>query len=326
MTTIKIFFAILFTACISIAQNITISGIVTDTGTAPLPGAVVKLEKNGLTATTGADGAFTLTNVGIIANGGVFKGINISASINNGFIHLHLREKGIVEIITYTLKGETVFNLKRTLDGGSYKYALPELGNCVCVHRINHGTSTFLLKSTMIDGAQGKGGSVLSVVNSNAATALKQVRRYVPLDDVIAVTKDGYLNYRVIVTNSDTSCIKIKMIVCADTVRDIDGNLYQAVRIGNQVWTVENLRVTRYNDGTPIFHESDQSEWGSLLIPQYCYYENTTHRDSIKKYGALYNGYVAVDTVKSVAPAGWHVPSRAEWDTLENYLIANGYN
>jgi len=54
---------------------------------------------------------------------------------------------------------------------------------------------------------------------------------------------------------------------------------------------------------------------------------NTTNADSIKKYGALYDWYAASPTnVKKIAPAGWHVPSDAEWDTLQNYLTAKGYN
>jgi uncharacterized protein (TIGR02145 family) len=116
--------------------------------------------------------------------------------------------------------------------------------------------------------------------------------------------------------------------VSADTntgsITDIDGNVYQTVRIGNQVWTVENLRTTKYNDGSAIPLVTDGTEWAALTTPGYCYYNNTTNTDSIKKYGALYNWY-AVDT-KKLAPKGWHVPTDAEWDTLQNYLIANGYN
>ena len=108
------------------------------------------------------------------------------------------------------------------------------------------------------------------------------------------------------------------------SVIDIDGNVYTTVKIGNQVWTVENLRTTKYNDGTPIPLVTDNTAWGKLTTPGYCYYDNTTHADSIKKYGALYNWY-AVDT-KKLAPKGWHVPTDAEWTILENYLIANGYN
>jgi len=56
----------------------------------------------------------------------------------------------------------------------------------------------------------------------------------------------------------------------------------------------------------------------------YCYYNNTTNADSIRKYGALYNWY-AVET-KKLSPAGWHVPDTTDWNILEHYLIDNGYN
>ena|GEM_PF-950052 len=108
------------------------------------------------------------------------------------------------------------------------------------------------------------------------------------------------------------------------TMKDANGNVYYTVKIGHQVWTVENLRTTRYNDGSAIPHVTDEDEWAALTTPGYCFYDNTSNVDSIKEYGALYNWY-AVDT-KRLAPAGWHVPSDGEWTTLEEYLIANGYN
>jgi len=108
------------------------------------------------------------------------------------------------------------------------------------------------------------------------------------------------------------------------TVTDIDGNVYTTVKIGNQVWTVENLRTTKYNDGSAIPLVTDIFSWANLTTPSYCYYNNTTNADSIKKYGSLYNWYT-VDT-KKLAPAGWHVPTDVEWTILENYLIANRYN
>ncbi len=106
-------------------------------------------------------------------------------------------------------------------------------------------------------------------------------------------------------------------------IGDIDGNGYHIVKIGNQVWTVENLRTTRYNDGTAIPYVTDNSAWANLSTPGYCYYGNDSAANAVK-YGALYNWH-AVNTGK-LAPEGWHVPTDAEWDTLQNYLIANGYN
>lgn len=108
----------------------------------------------------------------------------------------------------------------------------------------------------------------------------------------------------------------------AGTVKDADGNKYNTVKIGNQVWMVENLKTTKYNDGTPIPNVTDNSEWANLTTGAYCNYDNL--ESNAATYGRLYNWY-AVNTGK-LAPAGWHIPTDDDWTILENYLIANGYN
>jgi uncharacterized protein (TIGR02145 family) len=112
------------------------------------------------------------------------------------------------------------------------------------------------------------------------------------------------------------------MALSTESVKDIEGNEYKSVKIGNQIWTVENLRTTKYNDNSTIPLVTDAAAWDHLASPGYCWNDNDIKNKSI--YGALYNWY-AVDT-KKLAPKGWHVPADAEWNTLENYLIANGYN
>lgn len=106
------------------------------------------------------------------------------------------------------------------------------------------------------------------------------------------------------------------------TVTDAQGNSYAIVKIGDQWWMAENLKVTKYNDGTAIPNVTDATAWAALTTGAYCDYSNSTANGT--KYGHLYNWYT-VNTGK-LAPAGWHVPTDAEWTTLENYLIANGYN
>ena len=108
------------------------------------------------------------------------------------------------------------------------------------------------------------------------------------------------------------------------SLTDIDGNIYKTITIGTQTWMAENLKTTKYNDGSLIPNVTDDIEWGSSLSPPaYCWYNNDdiTYKNT---YGALYNWY-SVKTGK-LAPTGWHVPSKAEWTTLENYLTTNGYN
>lgn len=128
----------------------------------------------------------------------------------------------------------------------------------------------------------------------------------------------------VLKVTDDDGCIGVDTISISvfGMVIDIDGNIYQTTKIGNQIWTVENLRTTKYNDGTAIPNIIDTDEWTSTNDGAFCYYNNDENNK--EKYGALYNWY-AVNTGK-LAPVGWHVPSHAEWDTLVDYLIANGYN
>lgn len=119
------------------------------------------------------------------------------------------------------------------------------------------------------------------------------------------------------------SCKKDKM---AETVTDIDGNVYKTVKIGTQTWMAENLKVTHYNTGITQADEisliEDPIDWGKLSSSAYCWYDN--NKNANEKYGALYNWYAASNP--NIAPKGWHVPTDAEWTILENYLIANGYN
>ncbi len=100
-------------------------------------------------------------------------------------------------------------------------------------------------------------------------------------------------------------------------VNDIDGNSYTAVVIGDQVWMAENLRTTKYNDGTPIPLVTDNNEWKNLTTPAYCWYDNdeSTYKEN---FGAFYTLYT-VQTEK-LCPQGWHVPTKEEWDVLKNYL------
>jgi uncharacterized protein (TIGR02145 family) len=104
--------------------------------------------------------------------------------------------------------------------------------------------------------------------------------------------------------------------------KDIDGNAYKTVKIGSQVWMSENLKTTKYRDGTAIPNITGNTEWANLTAGAYCWMNNDIANKSI--HGALYNWY-AVSTGK-ICPTGWHVPSDTEWNTLTAYLISNGYN
>lgn len=108
-------------------------------------------------------------------------------------------------------------------------------------------------------------------------------------------------------------------------VTDIDGNNYQTVAIGNQVWMAENLRTTRLNDGSDIKLISKNQEWNSASYPAFSWYNNDSSLFKVP-YGALYNAYVAEN--EKICPAGWHVPTINEWrllaKSLGDSLVAGG--
>jgi uncharacterized protein (TIGR02145 family) len=105
--------------------------------------------------------------------------------------------------------------------------------------------------------------------------------------------------------------------VCGPTVTDADGNTYNAVQVGLQCWMKENLKTTKFANGNVIPVITDNATWGALTTGAYCYYENNS--SNAAAYGALYNWYAVTDS-RNVCPAGWHVPTQAEFTTLINNL------
>ncbi len=93
-----------------------------------------------------------------------------------------------------------------------------------------------------------------------------------------------------------------------ETVKDIDGNIYRTVMLGNHLWMAENLKTTRYNDGNTIQYVRSDELWQKYEAG-YCWYNNDESGNK-KEYGALYNWYV-VNTGR-LCPAGWHVPGKEE--------------
>lgn len=104
-------------------------------------------------------------------------------------------------------------------------------------------------------------------------------------------------------------------------ITDIDGNTYKTVYIGTQHWMGENLKVSKYNDGTIIPNVSDASQWAQLTTGAWAYYNNNSVNNT--KYGKLYNWYTIDSTTngkKNICPTGWHVPNDAEWTVLTEFL------
>ena len=115
----------------------------------------------------------------------------------------------------------------------------------------------------------------------------------------------------------------------AGTVTDIDGNIYKTIQIGDQVWMAENLKVSHFRNGEPIAHAKSKIEWARYgegiftIFPQWASPGFDSSNEKI--HGKLYNWH-AVNDARGLAPEGWHIPTKEEWEQLANYLGKDGGN
>ncbi len=243
---------------------------------------------------------------------------------------------GIVRLDLFDITGRKVNSFQNNLAGGIHTLIINGLSNGV--YTLTLSTEDGNCSSKIISNGKAVGVSTINYVNSVNAptknvTCTKETTGTTNLRSASTTTVDmAYTTGDRILLKGmfDKYSTLISIVPTASSTQtfnfvaatDNDGNNYTTVTIGTQVWMVENLKVTTYNDGTAIPNVTDATAWAALTTGAYCDYSNLAANGA--KYGHLYNWY-AVNTGK-LAPAGWHVPTDAEWTTLQNYLIANGYN
>jgi len=132
--------------------------------------------------------------------------------------------------------------------------------------------------------------------------------------------------YVIILQVTDGVNITQQEVSVTATAADPCGNciIGTEIQIGTQTWLTCNLNVDTYRNGDPIYHATDPTDWlnkGAAGIGAWCYFNNDSANGPI--YGKLYNWHVANDTAHGgVGPAGYHVPTETEWDTLYSTLNA----
>ena len=139
--------------------------------------------------------------------------------------------------------------------------------------------------------------------------------------DTISYTYSGGEIYDVLLSVRDRNLlaneISQQIILNPTSLTDIDGNVYKVIKIGEQYWMAENLRVTRYRNGDYINKIESNTEWSNTSDGAFCEYGDNDL--DVLTYGLLYNWYAVVDP-RNIAPEGWHVPTDLEWRELELYL------
>jgi hypothetical protein len=205
-----IWFMLLAAACAPVfAQSgatVNLSGIVTDSLNAPIAAAAIKLENNGLTAVTGADGRFTLASGTSVLNERPRSSI---AAIHDGSLFLSLPEVSRVKITAYGIDGMQVASMERLVDVGSHALKVPHIGFGIRFIKVEAGPYVNVLKAIAVEGAL-KGSAIGP--HDRVPAALARQAASSPFYDVITATKAGYLKGYLSVSASSAGDLKIKML------------------------------------------------------------------------------------------------------------------
>jgi len=166
--------------------------------------------------------------------------------------------------------------------------------------------------------------TALSATQLNATTTVAGTFTYTPADGTVLSVGDNQaltVNFTPDNTNlynvaSKTVYINVKAL----TVTDIDGNVYNTIIVGDKVWTVENLRVTKYRNGEAIPEVAVDADWAGLSTGAYCVYPNQAGYAAT--YGLLYNWFTIADP-RNIAPEGWHVATAQDYQDLADAFGGN---
>ena len=339
MSARKCFLAVIlfvFALTLDVFSEIRLQGVVTDNGPEPVVNALVEVINQADTAKVLKDrtdemGRYEIPSSGvddfITRRPGQF---NLLQNYPNPFnpstvIVYELSHPAYIRIEIYNVLGRKV---KTLVDGfqnmglsrviwdatndrgqgvpaGVYIYSLKAEGV-----RINR-------KMLLIDGMQGPAiGGILQLteMSGQRQTVLKNV---IPDRYLLRVSGTDIQTYEQPDLEFTGDSTLTRNVTVLRTVTDIDGNVYQTVKIGNQWWMAENLKVTHYRNREEISNVTDGKEWNNLTTGAYCNYDNNL--DYVMTYGRLYNWY-AVNDSRSIPPAGWHVPTDEDWKILEMRL------
>lgn len=250
-----------------------------------------------------------------------------ASAAGKSMVSFFARQAGFTQINTYSIDGRKLAGISINLQAGSNTFEL-SLPKGVFVIQVTGSDFAYTAKMLNPSCKQGNHEIVYTGTEKLASSGSQKAKSSTPGITAMSYTAGDQLlykgvsgNYSTIVTDMPTvsKTTNFNFAACIDA----DGNNYTVVTIGTQTWMAENLKTIQYNDGTAIPYVTDNTAWWNLTTPGYCWNNNDAATNK-NTYGALYNWYT-VNTGK-LAPTGWHLPTDAEWTTLESYLIANGYN
>jgi uncharacterized protein (TIGR02145 family) len=252
-------------------------------------------------------------------------------STTNLYVHCDKKQNAIIKLST--ISGGELIKKQYTLPSGVSQLTVS--GDKPGLYILSVITNNKPQSVKIVQKSYGRTGIELTgSTEEKEVTNLKNSLLYslnYSLEDIISYEIKSGDNISVVnATPTTSTTITGTIVSCVD----VDNNHYRTVKIGDQIWMADNLKVTHYPDGTPIPHLTNQSDWNALddnnEAAAYCVYNNNANNE-IETYGALYTWPAALGGVgkysndvpsgiRGICPAGWHVPSDKEWMVLEKAI------
>jgi uncharacterized protein (TIGR02145 family) len=278
----------------------------------------------------------TVTGGDVLVLNVIVTGLNPLASVKDGLrisstsvsgrsnVSFFTKQSGNTQINVYSMDGRKILSSSSNLQKGdnSFQLSLPTGAYVINVRGttfsysgklISVGSSNSRPEIAFVGYVERKTSSPIK--SSSATTAME----YHPGDILLYKGISG--NYATIVTDvpTDSKTVNFNFIEC----KDASGNYYATVKIGGQIWMAENLKTTKYRTGADIPNITNPADWGNtaLVTGAWCYRDNMDSNNVI--IGKLYNWWAANDA-RNIAPEGWHMPTRGEYDTLGTFLGGKG--
>ncbi|MFO7722958.1 MAG: FISUMP domain-containing protein [Bacteroidales bacterium] len=285
---------------------------------------VTNLSRGTTTALYGTDTLHLVPSIGVDAAEMMFSGsvpeVYPNPSTGDCRFGLYHPSPGEILVNVYGISGEFVAGFRQYAAAGRLTFRLSGLNPGV--YLVNTASGEFTHTAKVISaGSSGTSPSItlegvfrddISLRKSLGSKGTVQME-YV--DGEILLLRGFVANHSRIVTMvpAGNQVVDFRFIPCTDE----EGNHYPVVGIGGQIWMAENLRSKSYLNGVQIPEEQGFAAWSMLTGPAFCHYDNDGGTYG-PLYGMLYNHYAV--THGNMCPAGWHVPTDAEWTVLSDHL------
>lgn len=230
-------------------------------------------------------------------------------------LSFNVSKAGNTQLTVSDLTGRNVIELAENMSEGKNDFQLTLPNGVYLIHVAGNGFNYSFKAISIAEKA-------IQPQLTHANFATREIQKSKSADVYMQYSTGDLLEYKgtsgsyvTFITDSPTGnkTTNFDFVEC----RDGSGNNYPVVKIGNQLWMARNLNTTKYRNGEDIPYISDANDWKYAYAPAVCNHGNDVNNGA--KYGKLYNFYAVADSRK-IAPVGWHVATKDEWNTLVNHV------